>query len=62
VSNNPVLQALRDFFGGDHHLLLPVVIVLGGAALAAGPMLILKSQGKLRRPRRRSREARPTAS
>jgi len=57
ASTNPVLQALHDFFGGDHHLLLPVIIALGGAALAAGPMLILRSQGKLRRPRRGSREA-----
>jgi hypothetical protein len=57
VTNDSVLQALRDFLGGDHHLLLPVILVLGGAALAAGPMLILKSQGRLHRPRRRRREA-----
>lgn len=62
ASSNPVLQALHDFFGGDHQLLLPVIIALGGAALAAGPMLILRSQGKLRRPRRGSREAESSAA
>jgi hypothetical protein len=46
---NPVSAGLRDFLGGDHQLFLPVLFVLGAVALVAGPLLTLRSQGKLRR-------------
>jgi hypothetical protein len=48
---NPVSSGLRNFLGGDHQLFLPVLFVVGAVALIAGPLMTLRSQGKLRRRR-----------
>jgi ABC-type phosphate transport system substrate-binding protein len=50
TSTNPagsVVSGLRNFLGGDHQLFLPALLVVGLLAIIAGPLITLRSHGKL---------------